>query len=60
LLKEMLRSNDPSSGLGKPEELKHNLSGFWSKRIYQKDRLIYKFDENSIYIFAISELYDQH
>lgn len=31
-LKEMLRS-DPSTGLGKPEKLKHNLNGLWSKRI---------------------------
>lgn len=59
LLKEMLRS-DPTSGLGKPEPLKHNLSGLWSKRISQKDRLIYKFDDNYIYIFAIGGHYDQH
>ena len=59
ILKEMLRS-DPTSGLGKPEPLKHNLSGLWSKRISQKDRLIYKFDENSVYIFAIGGHYDQH
>ncbi len=59
ILKEMLRS-DPASGLGKPELLKHNLSGLWSKRISQKDRLIYKFDDNSIYIFAIGGHYDQH
>ncbi|AWB69176.1 Txe/YoeB family addiction module toxin (plasmid) [Saccharobesus litoralis] len=59
LLKEMLRS-DPSQGLGKPEQLKHNLSGLWSKRISQKDRLIYKFDEHRIYIFAIGGHYDQY
>ena len=59
ILKEMLRS-DPSSGLGKPEPLKHNLSGLWSKRISQKDRLIYKFDNESIYIFAIGGHYDDH
>ncbi len=57
LLKEMLRA-DPASGLGKPEQLRHNLTGFWSKRISQKDRLIYKFDEHSIYIFAIGGHYD--
>jgi len=45
--------SDPSRGLGKPEPLKHTLSGLWSKRISQKDRLIYKFDEKYIYIFAI-------
>lgn len=59
LLKEMLRE-DPSSGLGKPEPLKHNLSGLWSKRLSQKDRVIYKFDDNCIYIFAIGGHYDQH
>ncbi|MFT5692605.1 MAG: toxin YoeB [Oceanicoccus sp.] len=58
LLKEMLRS-DPSSGLGKPEPLKHNLEGLWSKRISRKDRLIYKFDNNTVYIFAIGGHYDQ-
>ena len=59
ILKEMLRS-DPAKGLGKPEPLKHNLSGLWSKRISQKDRLIYKFDDERIYIFAIGGHYDQH
>ena len=59
ILKEMLRSN-PSMGLGKPELLKHNLAGLWSKRFSQKDRLIYKFDEECIYIFAIGAHYDQH
>ncbi len=59
ILKEMLRS-DPASSLGKPEALKHNLSGLWSKRISQKDRLIYRFDDNCVYIFAIGGHYDQH
>ncbi|MBL4630034.1 MAG: type II toxin-antitoxin system YoeB family toxin [Paraglaciecola sp.] len=56
----MLRAEDPSLGLGKPEQLKHNLAGLWSKRISQKDRLIYKFNDNSIFIFAIGGHYDQH
>ncbi|XQW83891.1 Txe/YoeB family addiction module toxin [Thalassotalea piscium] len=59
ILKEKLRS-DPSSGLGKPEPLKHNLSGLWSKRISQKDRLIYKFDDEYIYNFAIGGHYEKH
>lgn len=59
LLKEMLRG-DPATGLGKPEQLRHNLTGFWSRRISQKDRLIYKFDDQYIYIFAIGGHYDQH
>lgn len=57
-LKEMLRG-DPETGTGKPEQLKHNLSGFWSRRISQKDRLIYKFDDEYIYIFALGGHYDQ-
>jgi len=59
LLKDMLRSDDPASGPGKPERLKHNLSGLWSRRISQKDRLIYKFDDEHIYIFAIGGHYDR-
>ncbi|CAA0125592.1 Toxin YoeB [BD1-7 clade bacterium] len=59
LLKEMLR-DDPTKGIGKPEPLKHNLSGLWSRRISQKDRVIYKFDDQYIYIFAIGGHYDQH
>ncbi|NEQ83671.1 MAG: Txe/YoeB family addiction module toxin [Moorea sp. SIO2I5] len=58
LIKEMLR-DDPAKGMGKPEPLKHNLSGLWSRRLSQKDRLIYKFDDNYIYIFAIGGHYDQ-
>lgn len=59
LLKEMLRG-DPATGLGKPEPLRHNLSGLWSRRISHKDRLIYKFDDEYIYVFAIGGHYDQH
>ena len=58
ILKEMMRGN-PSEGLGKPEPLKHNLSGFWSRRLSQKDRLIYKFDDEYICIFAIGWHYEQ-
>lgn len=57
LLKDMLRG-DPVSGIGKPEMLKHNLAGLWSRRMSQKDRLIYKFDDDYIYIFAIGGHYD--
>jgi len=56
IIKEMLRS-DPACGTGKPEPLKHKLSGFWSRRISQKDRLIYRFDDHTLYIFAIGGHY---
>lgn len=58
ILKEMLR-DDPITGLGKPEALRHNLTGFWSRRLSQNDRLIYKFDDTHIYVFAIGGHYDQ-
>ena len=41
-----------NEGLGKPESLKGTLSGYWSRRISEKDRLIYRFDETTIYIAA--------
>jgi toxin YoeB len=38
----------PFEGIGKPEPLKHNLSGFWSRRINQEHRIIYEIiDENT-------------
>ena len=58
ILKEMLRG-DPTKGIGKPEPLKHNLSGLWSRRLSKRDRVIYKFDDRYIYIFAIGGHYDQ-
>jgi len=54
-----MRRADPASGLGKHQQLRHNLSGLWSRRLSQKDRLIYQFDEHSIYIFAIGGYYEQ-
>ncbi len=57
-LKEMMRG-DPTQGVGKPEPLRHNLSGLWSRRLSQKDRVVYKFDSNYLYIFAIGGHYDQ-
>ncbi len=56
IIKELLRDN-PAEGLGKPERLKHDLSGFWSRRISKKDRIIYKLDDDYIYIFAIGGHY---
>lgn len=45
-------------GIGKPEALRHDLSGYWSRRITQKDRLIYTFDEKNIYIAACKGRYE--
>jgi len=57
ILKQLLGDEDPSEGYGKPEKLKHSLAGLWSRRISQKDRLIYTFDEDSIHVFAIGGHY---
>lgn len=57
-LKEMIRG-DPARGTGKPEPLKHGLSGFWSRRLSHGDRLIYRFDDHAIYVFAIGGHYDR-
>lgn len=47
----------PYEGLGKPEALKYNLSGVWSRRITQEHRLIYQItDENKIEILNIMSL----
>jgi toxin YoeB len=60
IIKEMLRSDDPSQGTGKPESLKYELEGKYSRRLSEKDRLIYSFDENYIYVHAIGGHYSEH
>ena len=44
--------NNPFKGTGKPEPLKDNLTGYWSRRINQVDRLVYLPEDNAIYIVA--------
>jgi toxin YoeB len=58
-LKEMQRG-DPALGSGRPEPLKHALSGLWSRRLSQRDRLIYRFDDQCLYVMAIGGHYDSH
>jgi len=43
---------DPFEGIGKPEPLKGLLQGYWSRRIDEENRLIYKVDEQSITIIS--------
>ena len=48
----------PFEGIGKPEALKYNFAGKWSRRINRKDRLIYEVvDNNTIKIFALKGHY---
>lgn len=50
LIKDIKRA--PFEGIGKPEPLKYELSGFWSRRITDEHRLVYAVDENSVSIVS--------
>jgi len=56
LLKDI--SRHPYEGIGKPEPLKHNYRGFWSRRINGEHRLIYQATENEIRIIKCRFHYD--
>lgn len=47
----------PFKGLGKPEPLKGTFSGFWSRRINQKDRLVYKVANDAIEVIKCKDHY---
>jgi toxin YoeB len=47
----------PFTGLGKPEPLKHNLKGYWSRRITGEHRMVYKVTEREILIIACRSHY---
>ncbi len=48
LIREIMRN--PFSGSGKPEPLKHGLSGYWSRRINDEQRIVYRPSEDTIFI----------
>jgi toxin YoeB len=48
LVKDIRRS--PFEGIGKPEPLRHALSGYWSRRINNEHRFVYKVSDDSIFI----------
>ncbi|MBK6737396.1 MAG: Txe/YoeB family addiction module toxin [Haliea sp.] len=48
LIKDITR--EPFEGIGKPEPLKHALSGYWSRRINDEHRIVYKIQDNSLLI----------
>ena len=56
LIRDIQRS--PRSGIGKPEPLTGNLSGLWSRRIDEKNRIVYREAEDGIIIFAVKGHYD--
>ena len=48
---------DPFAGIGKPEPLKHALSGFWSRRINDEHRMVYKFEGGALLLAQLRYLY---
>ena len=58
-IRQLLESihETPFQGIGKPEPLKHNLSGMWSGRINKEHRLIYEVDGETIWVHAVREHY---
>lgn len=57
LIKDIQRTS--YEGKGKPESLKYDLSGFWSRRIDREHRLIYRIEENELYILSCKYHYDK-
>ena len=57
LLADSQRS--PFSGIGKPEPLKENLSGFWSRRIDESNRLVYAVDGNQRTVISCRYHYEK-
>ena len=56
LIKEIQRT--PFEGTGKPEPLRYDLAGYWSRRIDREHRLVYQVADNEILIYACRFHYD--
>jgi toxin YoeB len=56
LIKDIQRT--PYEGMGKPEPLKYDLSGLWSRRIDREHRLVYQANETEILIYSCRYHYD--
>lgn len=57
LIRDAQRS--PFEGIGKPEPLKENLAGFWSRRIDDTHRLVYAVDENRLTVISCRYHYEK-
>jgi toxin YoeB len=56
LIKDVMRN--PKDGIGKPEELRESLSGFWSRRIDETHRLVYAIERHQIVVIACRYHYE--
>jgi len=54
-----MAQRDPFSGIGKPEPLKYDMSGFWSRRINDKDRLTYCLKDDVLIIVSCKGHYNK-
>jgi len=57
LIKDIQRT--PFEGKGKPEPLKYDLAGLWSRRIDLEHRLVYKYENKQIFIYSCRFHYDK-
>lgn len=57
LIKDIGR--DPFNGIGNPEALKHDLSGYWSRRITEEHRLVYRVEEETVIIMSCKYHYSK-
>lgn len=57
LIKEIQRT--PFEGAGRPEKLKYDLVGFWSRRIEHEHRLVYQIEDNELKIYSCKFHYDR-
>ena len=57
LIKDIERS--PYEGIGKPEALKHNLSGWWSRRITDEHRIVYRVKDDALHLASLRYHYSK-
>ena len=50
--------HDPYAGIGKPESLRHNLTGYWSRRINDEHRIVYKVADNHLFVAQLRYHYE--
>ena len=56
LIRECART--PRSGTGKPEPLRHGLTGYWSRRVDTEHRLVYRWDDTALHILSCRYHYE--
>ena len=50
---------DPHHGIGKPEALKHQLSGYWSRRITEEHRIVYRVEDDTLFVVKLRNHYGE-